>query len=596
MSYVSLLKNIPEFLSQPAGIAAIASVGIHGAIAFIMPLVPVDSSSQPEETSSKNTVGILELNQAEQQRLPQTTIPKVALKPQTTQQAQLPPLPNFPNQSTNSLPPLPPSPATTQLLIPPIPQSPDISVSSLPKSQSLRIPKNFQIDNSFSAKQIPPQSYARYSRYTADRVSIGEPQPLASSDISQVEPPQAVNIPQPEPEVATAGNLSNNLPELQAASIPAEVSNIQPLNPVESTSSTIGVGNVSQPTTETASNNISRVIDNQPLAASVGGIRTTTTPGEQWLQFKNQYPTGERREYIAGIVDAPVQQEGRVEGSLVINAEGKVEDVRYLDNSVSSELKTAAREYIKEFLQRNPVVTNGKPLLYPFSLSFQPNNNNLADVASTNVSDKQQSLIENLRSITAKAPSPTSEKLSTASGSSRLPKLTPQLPAEQQASISGLRSGEVNPKPQLEQVSLKERLRSAQEDSQSANSNNSSIEERLRSAQANSNSSKKNQPAATTPQANQQQTSRQEVVVKQTGSTSQVNQQQTSLQEVLVNNQLAPESQKITAKPSSQPEQEEVTHNLSSSSIDADNDKPSGSQKLLQQLREVRQQRQSANR
>ncbi|NJR19781.1 MAG: hypothetical protein HC785_31730 [Calothrix sp. CSU_2_0] len=35
MSYVSFLKNIPEVLTQPTGIAALASLGIHGAIAFI---------------------------------------------------------------------------------------------------------------------------------------------------------------------------------------------------------------------------------------------------------------------------------------------------------------------------------------------------------------------------------------------------------------------------------------------------------------------------------------------------------------------------------------------------------------------------------
>ena len=69
MSYVSLLKNIPDILSQPAGIAAIASVGIHGAIAFILPLMPVDSSKSTKEASSNKPVGLVQLSQADQNRL-----------------------------------------------------------------------------------------------------------------------------------------------------------------------------------------------------------------------------------------------------------------------------------------------------------------------------------------------------------------------------------------------------------------------------------------------------------------------------------------------------------------------------------------------
>ncbi|WP_257236176.1 hypothetical protein [Nostoc sp. 'Peltigera malacea cyanobiont' DB3992] len=72
MSYVSLLKNIPEILSQPIGIAAIASLGIHGAIAMIVPLMPMESN-KPKETASSKTVGLLELSQADQNRLPQST-------------------------------------------------------------------------------------------------------------------------------------------------------------------------------------------------------------------------------------------------------------------------------------------------------------------------------------------------------------------------------------------------------------------------------------------------------------------------------------------------------------------------------------------
>ena len=118
MSYVSLLKNIPDILSQPAGIAAIASVGIHGAIAFILPLMPVDSSKSTKQVSSNKPVGLVQLSQADQNRLPQ--IPgtsQVALKPQV-------PLPNFATQPTQ-LAALPPTLSGSQMMLAPIPQTPN---------------------------------------------------------------------------------------------------------------------------------------------------------------------------------------------------------------------------------------------------------------------------------------------------------------------------------------------------------------------------------------------------------------------------------------------------------------------------------------
>lgn len=159
MSYVSLLKNIPEILSQPAGIAAIASLGIHGAIVFVLPLLPVDSNKPKNTASGKSTVGLVELTPAEQNRLPQAAPPVAALPQQLRQ--QLPrqgqvQLPNFATQPTqlSALPPLPPA-SSTQLVLPPIPKSPsNLGVASLPKGQSLQIlPRgNFKVDPSFNSR------------------------------------------------------------------------------------------------------------------------------------------------------------------------------------------------------------------------------------------------------------------------------------------------------------------------------------------------------------------------------------------------------------------------------------------------------------
>ena len=116
MSYASIFKNVPDVLSQPTSMAAIASIGIHGAIAFILPLMPIDS--RPKLVRSSKAVGVVEFSQSEQQRLTKTSIaPKVALQPQI-------PLPNI-----NSTPPKPitlppiPSHSSTSLILPQLPQS-----------------------------------------------------------------------------------------------------------------------------------------------------------------------------------------------------------------------------------------------------------------------------------------------------------------------------------------------------------------------------------------------------------------------------------------------------------------------------------------
>ncbi|MFN5990097.1 MAG: hypothetical protein ACK47Q_11795, partial [Dolichospermum sp.] len=135
MSYVSILRNIPEMLSQPTGIAAIASLGIHGAIALIVPLMPVNSSESAKIDPSK-AVPLMELSAADQKRLPQpATISQLPL--------QQPPLPlqqQLPGSNLGNLttiyPPLQPELSNPPLSV--IPSSPtSYNTSSLPSRQSI---------------------------------------------------------------------------------------------------------------------------------------------------------------------------------------------------------------------------------------------------------------------------------------------------------------------------------------------------------------------------------------------------------------------------------------------------------------------------
>lgn len=101
MSYVSLFKTLPETLGSSTSLAAIASLGIHGLLLAILPVLPFES--KPSEPPQR-TVGLVELTPAEQSRLPQVATSDVTLPPFATQQSPLPPLPPPPPIQTGVFP------------------------------------------------------------------------------------------------------------------------------------------------------------------------------------------------------------------------------------------------------------------------------------------------------------------------------------------------------------------------------------------------------------------------------------------------------------------------------------------------------------
>ncbi|SRR5579883_185312 len=428
MSYASLLKNIPDFLSQPTGIAVLASLGIHGAIAFLLPLVPVDSKPKQQVASTK-TVGLIELNQAEQNRLPQNNTSQVSLQP-VPSLPQLPPPPSFATQQ-QSLAPLPPS-STTQSVLPPLPQASTISISSLPKAQSLRIiPKRDlqanPISSSINTRGIasqPPQLPR-----VQEKVALGESQPLPPSNLQELQAAKtsvdlqpvnslvqpvktAVDLPSsnsPIQPLRTKAAPGSRLPHLQAANLPVDLQRVSSVTQ-NSTNTTPVNSSATSATTELTSRSTG-FPQNRQLLAPIGAVPQTasnnltlagasslrsqlqsnggiselssnpkvpakarpTTFGEEFLQVKQQYPNIETKLPISGTIAIKAGQEGRVDGALVVDNQGRVERVNFLDNSISSDQKTAAREYLREYLQNNPAQTNGKPKYYPFTLAFKAN-------------------------------------------------------------------------------------------------------------------------------------------------------------------------------------------------------------------------------
>lgn len=431
MSYVSILKNIPEFLSQPAGIAAIASVGIHGAIAFILPLMPVDDSKpkQKEETAS---VGIMELSQAEQSRLPQTKrplisgLPKVPLQPGIT-------LPNFAVQPT-PLTQLPPSADSTKVILPPLPKSgKNPNISPLPRSGSLPILPKPNFNSSFNAKA---QSSASFRRNYNPRINLGSSAPLVARrstparipsvprnvpPIQSAPVPDFANIPAPpalppmgNPGISSGNSVAINSQVNQAIKNGAvnQPRRVRPEDFVAPTNRNIPkpgdkltfAGQNVQQWGQQPSGNRRILLPKQPSQ----NVTTTTAPqnnqispknpsklalARQFEEVKQKYPNLETKEPISEVVKPTKKgREGKVEGTLVIDSDGKADYLKFADRSVSSKLKKETRNYFRDYFKKNPIRKNGKAKVYAFALDFKSD-----AVKTVEFSKPQDKLVNRLR-------------------------------------------------------------------------------------------------------------------------------------------------------------------------------------------------------
>ncbi|MBX9252869.1 hypothetical protein H1Q63_02465 [Desmonostoc muscorum CCALA 125] len=412
MSYVSLLKNIPEIISQPIGIAAIASVGIHGAIAMIVPLMPMDSS-KPKETASSKTVGLMELSQIDQSRLPQTT-PRIGLQ-------QLPPIaplsaPNFNAQT--ALAPLAPPPSS-QLILPPLPPSSNnYRVSSLPTRQSLRTIPNYNLG--FDASKFDSSKYNNSPKFS----SSVPPAPRLSESDRKYETPEPLSV--------------NRLPQLQSQNIPDDIlQNAQSRNLSDTPPITTAQGNptpqMTQPSIDGSKisqnllvNSLKEGRGNSNTLIGTRGsapqARDLSPKGTQQAiaqldsydalrkEVQQQYPNAEQKPVIRQTLatDKP-NVEGAVLGVLVVDPDGKVLDIKFQDKLLSPELRTKAREYFsKQSLKGDKKISS-----YPFNLVFQNNSSNTTGATQDQKPFTLLTPRSNSNQLTP-SPAPTSKPLSEA--------------------------------------------------------------------------------------------------------------------------------------------------------------------------------------
>jgi hypothetical protein len=175
MSYASILQTLPESWRSSGGLAALASLGVHGLLFIVLPLVSLDS----QDVQLHRTVGIVELTPEEQSRLPQ--YPQQTLPSPAADQSELPPLPSSQAFQSDVLPPLPAPPS---FLPPPPPNS--TSIYQYPISNSLPPP---QIPTVPVPLPPPPENQSLISQ-----PPLGVPQQLSPLPPNAI-PPNPNNLP-----------------------------------------------------------------------------------------------------------------------------------------------------------------------------------------------------------------------------------------------------------------------------------------------------------------------------------------------------------------------------------------------------------------
>ncbi|BAZ14822.1 hypothetical protein NIES4071_66920 [Calothrix sp. NIES-4071] len=421
MSYASFLRNVPEILSQPTGIAAIASLGIHGAIAFILPLMPVESSKTvtKQTTTTKAPVGLSELSSSEQSRIPQpTTQPGI--------QSQLPPLPTqiagLPSQQ--QLPPtiggastlLPPTPPTGSIgsLVPstgsnstlaPLEKASGFSITGLPRGgnsvqqfrNNIRNASRYNSTPTISSGVTPEISLGTNRNFNNDlgynrqQINSSRADRLASLPSTgpmnvPVNPPSLSTGDMVTPPIGDTSSNYNNLNNLN--SVPENNNRVEPGRYIAPVDRLQAVGNSNfqvatgvmplptyQPQPGSALDNL-----NKPSGSTTEGIENNQNTQQNtsnalddaklFASFKNEYPQGELRAPI-NLTMNPTQLDTNVKASLIMDGEGKIADLKLLGDAAKLPFpkQQAIKERLQQYFKENPTSTNGKGALFSFQIT-----------------------------------------------------------------------------------------------------------------------------------------------------------------------------------------------------------------------------------
>jgi hypothetical protein len=409
MSYVSLLKNIPEFLSQPTGIAAIASLSLHGAIALIVPLMPSTSNKNPQPELNKASVGLIELSPADQSRLPQIpgTSPVASQIPQLPLQQTIPP-----NGYGNTLTLVQPTPNIPQAASP---------LPSIPLPSTITSNSGYQINRLPERRiisRINPNAYRApldlRSNSKNDSLNFGSPSTFKTESTQNYDNSPG-NFNQPLDTQARRNNeisgeeLKNPSPgEIDPGFTASE--SIPPQNRGDSADrfnqNPNIAGNNNSPNRDLLAANPSTT-ENQ-TGGAVGGKNAQI---DEFIKLRQQvsllHPQAQEKHLIRRTISTDKSElEGNISGRIVLDSKGKM-DI-YFGKSSSLELQSKTREYFKA---NPPASDKEKTTAYSFSLSFKyqnrENTTNKPEVKPESTSEKEEPEVK---------PESTSEKKDTQTG------------------------------------------------------------------------------------------------------------------------------------------------------------------------------------
>ncbi|AFZ02981.1 hypothetical protein [Calothrix sp. PCC 6303] len=391
MSYITVLKSVPEILSQPAGIAAIASLGIHGAIALLLPLMPVDSAKSTKQAPITKPLGLAELTPFEQSRIPQvaTLQPGApnALLPlpaqgQISGQTGLPGMPNSTGSTTlnssnsfvsppsgapfvsSTTPPLQPFQQTTGFLVNPLPNQGKV-VNSRTSRRTSSSPDYSNINFNNSKPVIPPNKMRGVN--PGQEISFPQTQPISPTftpgNNAQTQPMgedegKGVNLAK-DP----FANMNNGQPAGNAvATNPDGTQAFAPLESINNPEIKTYGGTPANPVVSNPTN-----VNNSLSGTYASNLKTGDSIINQITKFKTQYKDLVTAAPITLTSDSN-KISGIVDGGMVIkNKAGEVDAIELADGSQPPK---EVRDAVLSYLQKSPIAAiNGKPTYVSFRIS-----------------------------------------------------------------------------------------------------------------------------------------------------------------------------------------------------------------------------------
>lgn len=398
MSYASLIKTLPGTFST--NLAVLASLGIHGILWAVLPVLPFESKSV--ESDSQRSVGLLELTPEEQSRLPSTS--EVMLPPFATQPSVLPPLPPPPFQtSVLPLPALPPQLTPNNLsknsLRASSPQTKTFRVRSPAPTQNNRVPARIATNRPsgtvtnrtyYSEETLPqwrrwtppPISGLPANRLTAQPFDPNSfppsppivPVPNPPIPQGNTNPPQNVNPPQDQ-KVATANQPTPLTPTALPEKIPERGK--QELRELQKRLATNRAGLPATPAPMTKEQLVQTLRRSPPHSNPAGSESVVTARAIRQLDEYEAQREKVQEDNPKVVTKQPVRQkittcEKQLNGSVayinvVVNPQGKVVSGPALYSKTGSidtqQAMTSVRSY--------PFRATGDTISYDFAIQFK---------------------------------------------------------------------------------------------------------------------------------------------------------------------------------------------------------------------------------